>query len=92
MTPTEFQRRLDEAEGTDAKLDVVFQTFDQLHTDDDFGASDTLLHFLDPEKLGEDLTVGVLTITFAARHLLSERMPFLLRAHEVYPKDTLKGL
>ncbi len=92
MTPADFRQKLEAATGVHAKLDVVFQTFDQLHYDGHFGASDTLLHFLDPVSLGEDLTVGVLCITLPAQKHLSERPSFLLRAAEVYPKDMLKGL
>lgn len=88
----ELQDLMRQARNEDARLDVLFQTFDDLHYRGEFQTADDLLKGLDPVDLGENLTVGVLTITFAAAKHLPSRVEFLQQASSVYPEGAVKGL
>lgn len=58
---------------TDAALDLLYDTLDDLLLDHQYAECEKYLRDMDPEKLPNAVLVGLLTITFAARRFLRER-------------------
>lgn len=64
----------------DAAMDHAFDTVDRWLAEARFGLCDDMLASVDESTVHEDLLVGLLTITYAARSRLTSRADFLARA------------
>lgn len=92
--------RLGEMGKTDAALDLLYDTLDDLLLDHQYAECEKYLRETDPERLPDAVLVGLLTITFAARRFLRERAYAYLRiakklARTMSPEQvaaTLRGL
>jgi len=69
-------QRLDEHGRTDAALDLIYDSIDQMLRNGQFSDLDTLLVRLPTNTLSADMLLGVLTATLPARSRLSNRMEF----------------
>ncbi|TFH46695.1 MAG: hypothetical protein E4H01_09535 [Lysobacterales bacterium] len=83
----------------DDKLDEIFNKVDDLFLAGKFEEADALLSAVDPREIGETLTIGWLTITFAARDRLQNRDALVARARAYFEAEIpeaaaalLKGL
>ncbi len=65
--------RLGKLGKTDAALDLLYDTLDDLLLDHRYAECEKYLRDIDPEELPNAVLVGLLTITFAARNFLRER-------------------
>lgn len=65
--------RLGKLGKTDAALDLLYDTIDDLLLDHQYAECEKYLREMDPEELPNTVLVGLLTITFAARNFLRER-------------------
>ncbi len=78
-------------------LDIIYDYIDDLHLAGNFAEVDGLLH-MDIAPLTVDVILGIMTITFAAKHKLKNRVEFMRRGEEElrrrpqWDNDILEGL
>lgn len=76
--------RLSESGQIDPGLDYLYKTIDDLLLDEQYATCDAYLQDMDLERLDSDILVGLLTITFSARHDLLKRSNILEAIREMF--------
>lgn len=77
---------------TDKCLNILFREFEELFQKQKFEVADIVMANLNPFLLGEDLAVGVLTVTLPAAAHLPRRKAFFDRTISTFSEVDLKGL
>jgi hypothetical protein len=75
--------RLDEKGHTDAALDLIYDSVDELMRKGEFPQLDSMLSKVEPASLSADILLGILTATLPARSRLAARRDLFRKAESV---------